>query len=129
MDKIVLAVFASSGFWVFVQYLIDRRDGIKKELELISTQIKKIDDKVDENAAVLARTHILRFENEMQNGIKHSQEYFHQQLEDIDTYEDFCRKHPDFKNSNAVIASEHIRETYKRLLDKREFGTGGKHDQ
>ena len=129
MDKIVLAVFASSGFWVFVQYLIDRRDGIKKELELISAQIKKIDDKVDENAAVLARTHILRFENEMQNGIKHSQEYFHQQLEDIDTYEDFCSKHPDFRNSNAVIASEHIRETYKRLLDKREFGTGGKHDQ
>lgn len=129
MDKIVLAVFASSGFWVFVQYLIDRRDGIKKELELISAQIKKIDDKVDENAAVLARTHILRFENEMQNGIKHSQEYFYQQLEDIDTYEDFCSKHPDFRNSGSVIASEHIRETYKRLLDKREFGTGGKHDQ
>ena len=124
MDKVILAVFASSGFWVFIQYLIDKHDGTRKELAVISDRLKKLDDKVDTNAAILARTHILRFENEMQNGVSHSQEYFRQQLEDIDTYDAFCESHPDFKNSNAVIASEHIKETYKRLLDKREFGEG-----
>lgn len=121
MEKIVLAVFASSGFWVFVQYLIDKHDGTKKELSLISSQVKELSDKVDENAAVLARTHILRFENEMLNGVRHSQEYFHQQMDDIDTYEAFCNAHPRFRNSYTTIASEHIRETYKRLLETHEF--------
>ena len=32
IQTIVMAVFASSGFWAFVQYLINRHDGTKKEL-------------------------------------------------------------------------------------------------
>ena len=119
---IILAVFASSGFWAFVQFLVSRNDGTREELKQISEQVAELSDKVDENAAVLARTHILRFENEMLNGVRHSQEYFRQQMEDIDTYEDFCKTHPDFRNSYTTIASEHIRETYKKLLEKREFG-------
>lgn len=122
MEKIILAVFASSGFWVFVQYLIDRNDGTRKELRQISEQMERLSEKVDANAAVLARTHILRFDDELLNGVTHSQEYFRQQMDDIDTYEDFCNGHPEFRNSYTTIASEHIRDTYKKLLEKREFG-------
>ena len=118
---IILAVFASSGFWAFVQWWINRNDGTRKELKSISEQVAQLGDKVDANAAVLARTHILRFDDELINGIRHSQEYFHQQLDDIDTYEEFCVGHPSFRNSYTVLASEHIRETYRRLLEKGEF--------
>lgn len=119
---IILAVFASSGFWAFVQYLINRHDGTKQALEDISEAVEKLSDKVDTNAAVLARTHILRFDDEVLNGVKHSQEYYRQQLDDIDTYDEFCAEHPEFRNSYTVMAAAHIRETYKRLLEKREFG-------
>lgn len=119
---IILAVFASSGFWAFVQYLISRHDGTKQALEDISDAVGKLSDKVDTNAAVLARTHILRFDDEVLNGVRHSQEYYRQQLDDIDTYDEFCASHPEFRNSYTVMAAAHIRETYKRLLEKREFG-------
>lgn len=128
IQTIVMAVFASSGFWAFVQYMINRHDGTKQELQAISAQVARLAEKVDCNAAVLARTHILRFDDELLNGVVHSQEYFRQQMDDIDTYEDFCKAHPDFRNSYTTIASEHIRDTYKKLLDKREFSVeGGNH--
>lgn len=119
---IILAVFASSGFWAFVQFWINRNDGTKRELKTLSDRIEVLADKVAENAAVLARTHILRFDDELLNGVGHSQSYFRQQMDDIDTYEEYCKAHPDFRNSYTTIASEHIRDTYKKLLEKREFG-------
>lgn len=122
---IILAVFASSGFWAFVQFWINRNDGTQKELKQIREDVAKLSETVDKNAAVLARTHILRFDDELLNGISHSQEYFRQQLDDIDTYEEFCIRHPEFRNSYATIASEHIRETYRNLLEKREFSMKG----
>jgi hypothetical protein len=79
---------------------------------------KKIDDlseKIDANQAILARTHILRFSDELKNGIEHSAEYFRQQLDDCDTYDKYCETHPDFKNSYTMIANKHIKETFERL--------------
>ena len=119
--EIVIAVFASSGFWAFIQWYISRKDGTQVELRQIRKDVQKLSDRVAENAAVLARTHILRFDDELLNGVTHSQEYFRQQLDDIDTYEEYCVAHPDFRNSYATIASEHIRETYRKLLESREF--------
>lgn len=126
--QIVLAVFASSGFWAFIQWWIARKDGTQAELKKISEDVKILSDRVAENAAVLARTHILRFDDELLNGVRHSQEYFRQQLDDIDTYEEYCRDHESFRNSYATIASEHIRETYKQLLVQHEFGKDGTHE-
>ena len=96
---IILAVFASGGFWAFVQFLISRRDKTQQRLDEINDKMNKLSDKIDHNAAVLARTHILRFDDELLNGVKHSKEYFRQQLDDIDTYDEFCDKHPKFQNS------------------------------
>ena len=118
---IILAVFASSGFWAFVQWWINRNDGTKRELQTISEDVKRLSEKVDQNAAVLARTHILRFDDELLNGVEHSQEYFRQQLDDIDTYNEYCHDHAEFRNSYTTIASEHIHDTYKKLLEKGEF--------
>ena len=99
----------------------DKQDRVLQALKDIRKDITSISNKVDENAAVLARTHILRFNDELINGVEHTQEYFRQQLQDIDTYEKYCDKHPDFKNTYAVMAIHNIKTTYDRLLVKGAF--------
>ena len=114
--EIIAAVLASGAVFSFVQFLItfgfSRRDHTK-ELE---SKIDKLSERIDENAAILARTHILRFSDELKNGVHHSGEYFRQQLDDCDTYNRFCEDHPTFKNSYTATADKHIKETYERLL-------------
>lgn len=113
--KILTLVVGSQTLWSFIQFLIMRRDSTVK------SAIEDLSEKVDRNQAILARTHILRFDDELLNDIKHSREYFSQQLQDIDTYETYCAEHPHFKNSYAVAAIAHIRTTYQKLLDQHEI--------
>ena len=125
MNEILLtgavAIVTASAIWDFIKFLINRKDGENKELKGIKSAIETLSDKVDRNQAILARTHILRFDDELINGIDHSKEYFSQQLQDIDSYEAYCKLHPDFRNNYAVIASEHIKKVYAELLDKGEW--------
>jgi len=125
---VVVAVIGSNGLWNLIQSRFARKDqkedATDKIIEAIKDlrkQVESIGDRVDQNAAVLARTHILRFNDELINGTQHSQEYFRQQLQDIDTYENYCRKHPDFQNSYALMAIDNIRSTYRKLMEKGEF--------
>ena len=120
---IFLSLIGSASIWQFISYLIDRFDKKKKsnedimeEIEKVSTKVDKLEVKIDENQAILARTHILRFSDELKNDVRHSEEYFRQQLDDCDTYEKFCTDHPEFKNSYTEMANKHIKETYDKLL-------------
>ena len=109
---LIIAIITSGAFFGFAQFMITRWDN-KKNIE------KKIDALaagLDEHKATLARTHILRFADEQRSGvIHHSDEYFRQQILDIDVYERYCEAHPDFANGLTKMASEYIREEYKRL--------------
>jgi hypothetical protein len=125
LQGVAIAVIGSSAIWSFVQFMIDRKDkkkttndDLKTEIKNVADKIDAVEQKVDKNAAVLARTHILRFSDELRNGIEHSDEYFRQQLLDCDTYERFCETNPDFRNGYTEIASDHIKTTYKRLLEE-----------
>jgi TRAP-type uncharacterized transport system substrate-binding protein len=126
----VLVAVLGSKIWDFIASRMkrkdekeDKQDAVLKALEEIRKDVTSLSDKVDENAAVLARTHILRFNDELINNIEHTQEYFIQQLQDIDTYEEYCESHPGFKNTYAVMAIENIQGTYKRLQEKGAFQT------
>lgn len=116
-----VAIITASAIWQFVQFLIVRKDNQTASFKKIEDAIETLSDKVDRNQAILARTHILRFDDELINGIEHSKEYFSQQLQDIDTYEAYCKGHPDFRNNYAVLAADHIKQTYKELLEKGEW--------
>lgn len=109
--KIVGLVLGSGALFSFLQFIIQRYDN-KKGIE---KQLKKMEDRMDERDAIQARTHILRFNDELENGMKHSKDYFRQQILDIDTYEDYCRNHPDFANGLTVMASKYIKSEYERL--------------
>ena len=95
--------------------------GIEDKIDGLTKKVEKVEDLIEERDAILARTHILRFNDELYNGIKHSKEYFDQQLEDIDRYDHYCDAHPEFKNSRTVMASKNIKEIYNRLLEEHKF--------
>jgi hypothetical protein len=119
--EIIIAIVASSGLWGLLQFLISRRDKTAEKLDKLTELVQEVSDRVDTTNATNARTRILRFDDELINGVHHSKEYFQQILEEIDTYETYCGKHPDYKNSACTLAIEHIRHTYTRLLEERAF--------
>jgi hypothetical protein len=113
-----VTIVTASALWDFVKFIINRADKQKTTNGDLKTAIEALADKVDRNQAILARTHILRFDDELLNDIHHSKEYFSQQLQDIDTYESYCKSHPDFKNNYAEAAITHIKSTYQKLLEE-----------
>lgn len=115
ITTIIVAILGSGALSSLIQFFItlgfsrhDKSKDIERKIDLLS-------EKVDENQAILARTHILRFSDELKNGIEHSAEYFRQQLDDCDLYDKFCEAHPDFKNSYTMVANKYIKETFERL--------------
>ena len=108
---LIITIITSGALLSFAQFLIVRHDNKK-----ILSRLDEIDRKIDEKAAILARTHILRFNDEILNGMIHSREYWRQQLDDCDTYEDYCKAHPDFHNSYTEIADKNIKKTYEKLM-------------
>jgi hypothetical protein len=123
MKEIVALVLGSGALFSFIQYMLTRMDNkknIEKKIDELDERserrFKETNDKIDRNQAVLCRTHILRFADEQRSGtVHHSKEYFEQQIQDIDTYEKYCELHPDFRNGLTVMASQYIKEEYKRI--------------
>ena len=115
---VIVSLLSATAVWDFAKFLINRKDDTKTQIIEVKKSINKLGERINENQAVLARTHILRFDDELLNDVKHSKEYFSQTLQDIDVYEAFCTDHPNFKNSYATAAINHIRSTYDDLLKK-----------
>lgn len=87
---------------------------LSQEVTRVSEKVAQVNQKVDEDSAISARYRILRFDDELLHGIRHTKEHFDQILVDIDIYEDFCDKNPYFKNNLAVMAISHIKTVYQK---------------
>lgn len=118
---VIAAVLASGGLWGFIQYLISRKDKTAEKIDKIMEIVTEVSNRVDTTNATNARTRILRFDDELINGVHHSREYFQQTLEEIDTYEEYCDRHPKYRNNACTLAIEHIRRVYTKLLDEGGF--------
>ena len=145
MDKtiltVILAVFASSGFWAFLTEMISkpaqkkllasleatngRIEALEKAMEIdrAARQRERAEDegKAKLLAADLAREEIIRASDEIYNGVKHSREFFNQVLRKVDVYEDYCADHPRYQNSQATTAIERIKGIYKHLDETHGF--------
>lgn len=77
--------------------------------------------KSEERHATLCRSHILRFGDEVRHGIPHSKEGYDNILLDIDSYEEYCDKHPDYKNNVALATIKHIKKMYQKHLEEDSF--------
>ena len=132
IKDILITILASGAIFSFLQFLLNRYDNKKNVAKVLGKQIKEVKDEVkdvktelskdikdvsnglEEHKATLARTHILRFADELRNGQIHSDEYFKQQILDIDTYDNYCDTHPEFANGLTRMASDFIREEYRQ---------------
>ena len=118
---LIVAVVGSGAVFGFLQFIIQflvTRADMKQNFG------KKLDDlnsKVDRNQAVLARTHILRFADDLRNhGSRyHSEEYYRQQILDCDLYDHYCEEHPEFSNGLTIVASRYIRNEFEKLFTER----------
>ena len=96
----------------------------KEVLEKVNHLSQEVDTlKKDEELerARQARQRILRFNDEILFEKRHSKEHFDEILDDIDTYEEYCRTHEDYENNKAVLAIATIREVYKDCLKTHDF--------
>ena len=105
-----------------------------KELRECQAEMRqKLDGHIEADgrrAAGEVRSQILRFNNELLRGIRHTKEEYIDILSDIDAYENYCEANPDYPNNRAILAIETIKENYKERLQKRDFleSFGGDHN-
>ena len=126
--EILLTALASSGFFSLIQFLIKRHDdknGKRAELDKkIDTIQKDIDDlrsEIKKSDALQARRRILRFNDELLSGLKHSKEAFDDIIDDTDIYEKFVTENPTFINNKCVLAKQHIKDTYLKCEKEASF--------
>lgn len=120
----ILGFVLGGSFLTFLQFLINRHDNKQDKSDAVLSAIKDLDGRVeriekslDERDAVLARTHILRFSDDIYNGINHSKEYYDQTLDDLKTYTKYCESNPGFANGRTEKAGEYIQKEYDRLIE------------
>lgn len=120
--KVLLAFIGSGAVFAFIQFLISRADKKKDKQKEIIDKLDSLSDRLDMQGARIARENILRFDDELIAGEKHSREYFRAILEDdVDGYEKYCKAHEEFRNSFTVEAVKHIRNVYGKLLEEGKF--------
>lgn len=101
--------------------MLDKLDAVSKKVEELEATDKKQDEERNKQLALDARRRILSTADEIRKKIRHSEEFFNDALDDISFYRNYCRTHPDFENSKAVISSEVIEETYQQCLLEDDF--------
>ena len=97
--------------------------GIEEKINEINKKVDSLEKNVCEEKAIQARTHILRFADELYDGKHHSKEYFDDMLDDIDMYEKYCKEHSDFANNKTVISIQRIKDVYAQLMENHKFNS------
>ena len=94
--------------------ILKKLDGLSQKLD---EHIKEDNEaKTDE-----ARLRVLRFGDEVRRGVLHTEEHWADILRDIDRYEDYCDKHPDYENNRATRTIKFLKDTFDARLKKNDF--------
>lgn len=136
----VASILLGGGILTFIQFLISRSDTraeknsdvlkaisaldkkVDERFTTLDKKIERVDSKAEEYNAVNCRVRILRFEDELQANQRHSKDAWDQVMSgDIDTYENYCSQHPEFKNNITISTIEHIKHGYNDRLEKHDW--------
>lgn len=101
--------------------VLDKMDTLNERVDKLSGKVDRSEERQDERDAKMARTHILRFGDEVRIGARHSKESFDEVLADITAYEAYCQRHPAFPNNRTRAAEKFISETYDECLRENKF--------
>jgi len=136
LTAILLAAMAAPGFWEVIKTMIDKllqrkRVTIEEISEKLDSQGKKLNSLEEafnkknaedqEKEAKAARRRILRTDDEIRIGVKHSKDFFDDVLRDIDYYEEYCDDHPHFKNKCAESAINNVMACYEACKMENSF--------
>lgn len=94
---------------------------IDEKLDAITAKVDNLEKKVEEDKARQARTHILRFADELYEKKQHTQEYFLQILDEAKFYEKYVDSHKGFANGRTENACKMIRDTYDQCWKEHKF--------
>lgn len=83
-----------------------------EQIDSLTEKVKSVETEVNENAAMSSRYRILRFDDEIRHKKLHSKEHYDQIIVDIDIYEAFCKRNPNFRNNLAHKAISNIKRMY-----------------
>lgn len=109
--------------------MMDQVNDLQSEIKGMKTEIDTLKKEEELERVRQARQRILRFNDEILFEKRHSKEHFDEILDDIDTYEEYCRTHEEYENNKAVLAIATIREVYKDCLKTHDFLTHAKRGQ
>lgn len=76
---------------------------------------------IEEFQVKTARTQLIRFSDELENKVWHSEEMYRLVFDDIDVYDKYCETHPKFINNRGQAAKQHIKEAYSKCLREHKF--------
>lgn len=82
----------------------------------------------DERNIKQCRMRILRFNDEILQGKRHTKEHYDEILDDITEYERYCETHPGYKNSKAGMAIRNIELRYQHHMKHKTFLQSGEDD-
>lgn len=103
--------------------LEQNRKETKEQLDRVQRTLDNHIKEDEDDKARNQRYRILRFYDEMCEHRRHSESHFEDILDDIDDYEEYCNRHPDFRNSRGHIAMKNIQATYDKLKANNGFLT------
>ena len=92
-----------------------------ERLDTLQSDLSKHTTHEDEKWAKQNRLRILRFNDELIQGKRHTKEHFDEILDDINAYEYYCETHPEYKNNKAVLAIENVERIYRLLESENGF--------
>lgn len=111
------------NFWGWLGRIVGKtiNGEVLDRVDKLAGDVDQLRAKEELKDARHSRQRILRFNDEILFGQRHSKEHFDEILEDIDIYERYCHEHPDYENHRADLAIASIQEVYKSCLKEHDF--------
>ena len=101
--------------------MLDKLDAVEKKVDSLEQADIKQKAESERKNAVDTRRRILRVADEIRAKYRHSEEFFNDALQDISFYRNYCRDHPEFENSKAIMSCKIIEDTYRKCLESNDF--------
>lgn len=117
----IVGAVSGMGFATIVTAILQRRWQQADKLDAIRDSLEAHIARDDERYAKQCRTRILRFNDELIRGDRHTKEHFYDVLDDITEYTQYCRTHKDFKNEKAVMAIANVKRVYQQCETNNSF--------
>ena len=109
--------------WSWIARAIGRsiNADMREDLKFLQTEVTTLKISFEEKSAIDSRIRILRFGDELLYDQRHSKDHFDQILDDINKYEAYCEKHPDFRNNMTHMTVQQIKAEYAQCLKDNSF--------